>query len=140
MGGSSKSSINKFSCSSTQADVSMSVLPLGDWSCSVSPSRDWQQIKEVVDLLMGTACDFRLGHDRVRAQSLKRHNKLYCSERVFQILAIPPVIVACRHRLASVRGSLAFHLFASCMFSTSLLFTTVSFLPLLFDYDQVTRC
>ncbi|EYB85695.1 hypothetical protein Y032_0293g1617 [Ancylostoma ceylanicum] len=100
-----------------QADVSMSVLPLGDWSCSVNPSRDWQQIKEMVDRLMGTACDFRLAYDR--------------------ILAIPPLIVACRHRLASVRGSLAFHLFASCMLSTSLLFTAVSFLPLLFDYDQV---
>ncbi|RCN31163.1 hypothetical protein ANCCAN_23060, partial [Ancylostoma caninum] len=99
-----------------QADVSMSVLPLGDWSCSVSPSSDWQQIKEVVDRLMGTACDFRLAYDR--------------------ILAIPPLIVACRHRLASVRGSLAFHLFASCMLCSSLLFTTVSFLPLLFDYDQ----
>ncbi|RCN24381.1 hypothetical protein ANCCAN_29922 [Ancylostoma caninum] len=109
--------IRYFSCSPAQADVSMSVLPLGDWSCSVSPSGDWQQIKEVVDRLMGTACDFRLAYDR--------------------ILAIPPLIVACRHRLASVRGSLAFHLFASCMLCSSLLFTTVSFLPLLFDYDQV---
>ncbi|KIH58559.1 hypothetical protein ANCDUO_11234 [Ancylostoma duodenale] len=60
-----------------QADVSMSVLPLGDWSCSVSPSRDWQQIKEVVDRLMGTACDFRLAYDRVRAFFLQLHVK-YC--------------------------------------------------------------
>ncbi|KHJ82346.1 hypothetical protein OESDEN_17960 [Oesophagostomum dentatum] len=66
---------------------------------------------------MGLASDFRLAYDR--------------------LLAVPRLIVACRHRLASVRGSLTFHLFASSMVSLSLLFSAVFFLPLLYDYDQV---
>ncbi|ETN72903.1 hypothetical protein NECAME_13685, partial [Necator americanus] len=92
-------------------------MPVGDWSCCVDPASDWRQIKEIADRLMSTASDFRLAYDRVAV--------------------IPRLIVACRHRLASVRGSLSFHLFASCMLSLSLLFTIISFLPLLFDYDQI---
>ncbi|VDM78843.1 unnamed protein product [Strongylus vulgaris] len=99
------------------ADVSMSILPVGDWSCCVNPANDWQQTKEIVDRLMGAASDFRLAYDRM--------------------LVIPPLIVACRHRLASLRGSLAFYFFSSCMLSLSLLLTAIGFLPLLFDYDQV---
>lgn len=55
----------------------------------------------------------------------------------FQLLALPKLIVACRHRCASVRGSLAFHFFASLMLSLSLLLTAMTFLPLLFDFEQV---
>ncbi|KAK6028383.1 hypothetical protein OSTOST_05571 [Ostertagia ostertagi] len=100
-----------------QADVSISVLPVGDWQCSMSSGPNWQTAKNAADSLMGIASDFRL--------------------RFEQLLALPKLIVACRHRCASVRGSLAFHFFASTMLSLSLLATAISFLPLLFDFEQV---
>lgn len=101
-----------------QADVSIAVMPVGDWQCSMSSGPSWQLIKELADRLMGVASDFRLS-------SFER------------LLALPKLIVACRHRCASVRGSLAFHFFASLMLSLSLLFTAMTFLPLLFDFEQV---
>ncbi|WKX90007.1 hypothetical protein Q1695_009109 [Nippostrongylus brasiliensis] len=100
-----------------QADVSISVLPEGDWNCSMSSASNWQSTKEAVDRLMGVASDFRMSFD--------------------QLLALPKLIVACRHRCASLKGSLAFHFFASSMLSIALLITTISFLPLLFDFEQV---
>uniref|UniRef100_A0A158PHK5 PlsC domain-containing protein n=1 Tax=Angiostrongylus costaricensis TaxID=334426 RepID=A0A158PHK5_ANGCS len=63
---------------------------------------------------------------------------LYTSQETsFQLLLLPKLIVACRHRLVSVKGSLAFHFLASCMLSLSLLTSVVAFLPLLFDFEQV---
>uniref|UniRef100_A0A7I4XTZ8 Cation_ATPase_C domain-containing protein n=1 Tax=Haemonchus contortus TaxID=6289 RepID=A0A7I4XTZ8_HAECO len=100
-----------------QANVSISVLPVGDWQCSMSSEPNWQTAKNAADCLMGIASDFQL--------------------RFEQLLALPKLIVACRHRCASVRGSLAFLFFASTMLSISLLVTATSFLPLLFDFEQV---
>ncbi|KAK6046508.1 hypothetical protein COOONC_15988, partial [Cooperia oncophora] len=100
-----------------QADISISVLPVGDWQCSMSSGPNWQTVKNATDSLMSIASDFRL--------------------RFEQLLALPKLIVSCRHRCASVRGSMAFHFFASTMLSISLLVTAVSFLPLLFDFEQV---
>ncbi|VDO40313.1 unnamed protein product [Haemonchus placei] len=100
-----------------QANVSISVLPVGDWQCSMSSEPNWQTAKNAADRLMGIASDFQL--------------------RFEQLLALPKLIVACRHRCASVRGSLAFLFFASTMLSISLLVTAISFLPLLFDFEQV---
>ncbi|VDO80390.1 unnamed protein product [Heligmosomoides polygyrus] len=43
-----------------QADVSIAVMPVGDWQCSISPGPSWQLVKELTDRLMGVASDFRL--------------------------------------------------------------------------------
>ncbi|VDL63366.1 unnamed protein product [Nippostrongylus brasiliensis] len=73
---------------------------------------------------------FRSGTSEVRSN--------FGMERLcLQLLALPKLIVACRHRCASLKGSLTFHFFASSMLSIALLITTISFLPLLFDFEQV---
>ncbi|KAJ1369270.1 hypothetical protein KIN20_030688 [Parelaphostrongylus tenuis] len=100
-----------------RADISISVLPLGDWMCSQNPAPSWHKAKEIVHSLMGVASDFRLQFE--------------------QLLELPKLVIACRHRLASFRGSLTFHFLASCMVSLSLLTSVVTFLPLLFDFDQI---
>ncbi|KAK6044594.1 hypothetical protein COOONC_17901 [Cooperia oncophora] len=48
-----------------QADISISVLPVGDWQCSMSSGPNWQTVKNATDSLMSIASDFRLRFEQV---------------------------------------------------------------------------
>uniref|UniRef100_A0A158PCR6 Uncharacterized protein n=1 Tax=Angiostrongylus cantonensis TaxID=6313 RepID=A0A158PCR6_ANGCA len=48
-----------------RGDISISVLPLGDWVCCQNPAPSWQQAKEAATNLMGVASDFLLQCDQV---------------------------------------------------------------------------
>ncbi|KJH53381.1 hypothetical protein DICVIV_00505, partial [Dictyocaulus viviparus] len=101
-----------------QANLSISVLPLGDWQCIQQPApNNWLEVKEVAGNLISIASDFQLHYD--------------------QLFTLPDLIIACRHRWASVKGSMEFHLFASCMLSLSFMTGLVAFLPPLFDIEQM---
>ncbi|CAD6189345.1 unnamed protein product [Caenorhabditis auriculariae] len=100
-----------------KSNVSVCVDPVEEPSCKMATYMESSDVNEMAGKLLGLAADFQIRHSG--------------------LLQLSSLIVACRHRMASLRASLFFLLHASCLLSLILLFSIFLFLPIIFTHGQI---
>ncbi|PAV68175.1 hypothetical protein WR25_19341 isoform K [Diploscapter pachys] len=118
------SSLNSFNTQiHRKANLSISVDPLQCSSC--------KHEKAAINLSLKGSLSAISVASRLTQMSTDMHlNQMQC-------LKLPAIIGCARHRMASVRASLLFLLFASTLFSLTVVLSSLFFLPIIFTELQV---